>query len=1306
MTSIRSRSLGLGAIGTILVAFSLCSCGGGGTTESSGPPPPPPPASNFTIVSLAAKHLVFDSTRQLLYASISSADPQDPNTVAVIAPGTGTVMATIPVGHNPNELALSRDAKYLYVGADGDGTVQRIDLSSQQVVLTIPLAGDRTALSMSVMPGSSSTVAVDLGIPFTSPPSGGIAIFDDATARPNTITADEPSVDQIAFSDSGDTLYGAEIATSGWAFSRFNVDANGLTLRDSFPQIFQGYADGMVYSNGKIYTYHGWVFDPTDMNLLGSFPFSGAQPPFIDSAGHAYYPVSPSTSPVVVNQFATSNYVKTGSLSITPSNNIYYTDLVGTGGNDFAFVGGPPNVSSSAIIISTQAVSSIPASTPTLSNLPVNHLVYDSTRQRIYASVPSSAGSSGNSIAVINPVTSAIETFIPVGSEPDVMALSSDASYLYVALDGAASIARVNLSGGAVDQTFPVGIDTGVGFAGAISIAAMPGSPGTVAVATRELAAITAEFQVIVFDNGVPRPNSTPPAGSSDLLAFSDSPDTLYGFDLGSFVTFHVDATGASAASLETPGLVLDRPNQMESDGGLVYASDGFAIDPSKPARAGIYPIGATRGFVVDDAAGEVYFLADDRLPNQGFSAIFAFDKNTFVYRGKMDVSAHWGQGFDLVECGASCFAYATSPGVTVVAADFTAATPPALSELPVYHLLYDPGRDLIYASVSGGVPGIGNSIVTIDPTSQTIQGSAYVGSEPDPMALSPDGSALYVGLDGAGSVVKVDLPAGTAEPPFWLGNNSISPGGGPLFAQSMSVMPGNPNVVAITRTNNNVAIFDNGAQLPSATDSPFITINSIAFGDASDLYGFDNATTGFDFYRMKVNASGVTISDDQPQLIYGFGTDIVFDSGFVYSTNGRVVDPIQDTIAETFSGASSGLSVALDDTANRAYFLTYNVNSQSSAIMGYQKDTSVLLGTQPVGPQQPYTAGLVPQSFDLIHYSSGLAYATATGNVVFANVSFPALPNLPLSQLPANHLIYDSTRQVIYASIPGRGGAAGDTIAVINPSTGGVVSSIPIGSEPGVMSLSSDNNYLYVGLQGAAVVKRINLGTQQVGLDFGLGADSFFGPKFAQDISVMPGNSSVVAVAQMYPGVVPPAAGVSIFNQGALLPNFLTSRQQSNSLAFSSNPSILYGFENDQTSFNFNRMQVDSNGVTLTDATGGLISGVATIRFDGGLIYSTTGTVVDPVATTVVGSFPGVGLADAVVLDDTLGRAFFLTYDSTAKTVSILAFNKATYQLIGSATVTGATAEGTDLARWGTDGFAVSTSNEIILIPNSSLAQ
>src|SRR3569832_975344 len=65
-------------------------------------------------------------------------------------------------------------------------------------------------------------------------------------------------------------------------------------------------------------------------------------------------------------------------------------------------------------------------------SLTTNDLVYSSSTGRIYASVPSRVGSSGNSLQAIDPTTGLVSSSTFVGSEPNKLAISDDGHSLYV----------------------------------------------------------------------------------------------------------------------------------------------------------------------------------------------------------------------------------------------------------------------------------------------------------------------------------------------------------------------------------------------------------------------------------------------------------------------------------------------------------------------------------------------------------------------------------------------------------------------------------------------------------------------------------------------------------------------------------------------------------------------------------------------------------------------------------------------------------------------------------------------------------
>jgi DNA-binding beta-propeller fold protein YncE len=136
--------------------------------------------------------------------------------------------------------------------------------------------------------------------------------------------------------------------------------------------------------------------------------------------------------------------------------------------------------------------------------------------------------------------------------------------------------------------------------------------------------------------------------------------------------------------------------------------------------------------------------------------------------------------------------------------------------------LLFNPVDGRIYASVPGTVPTYGNTVTAIDPATGALGPSVFVGSEPGKLALSDDGTTLYVALRGAPAVRVVDLTTLTAGLQFTLGSDPFA---GPFYADDMAVQPGHPNVVAVSLTyldltpgHAGVAIFDNGIARPART--------------------------------------------------------------------------------------------------------------------------------------------------------------------------------------------------------------------------------------------------------------------------------------------------------------------------------------------------------------------------------------------------------------------------------------------------------------------------------------------------------
>lgn len=309
------------------------------------------------------------------------------------------------------------------------------------------------------------------------------------------------------------------------------------------------------------------------------------------------------------------------------------------------------------------------------------------------------------------------------------------------------------------------------------------------------------------------------------------------------------------------------------------------------------------------------------------------------------------------------------------------------------------------------------------------------------------------------------------------------------------------------------------------------------------------------------------------------------------------------------------------------------------------------------------------------------------------------ALGAVKVLNLPANHMVYDSHRGLVYVSVPSRAGAMGNTVTAINPALGVISASVFVGSEPNSLGLSDDGKYLYVGIDGAAAVRRVDLASFTAGLQFQLGTDPFFGPLRAEDIEVQPGNPEVIAVSLVRPDVSPRHGGVAIYDHGIRRPNLTQEHTGSNRIEFSPDPSIIYGYNNETTEFGFRKLKVDSQGVTEINVTGDLISGFGSdIKQAAGLIFATSGEVVNPTIPTLLGTFTFSGdfsFPTSVLPEPGKDRVLFLTDGRT-----IESFRLSTFTPTGSSPLPPETS-GTpfDLVRWGTDGLAFRTSDDQVVI-------
>jgi hypothetical protein len=709
--------------------------------------------------------------------------------------------------------------------------------------------------------------------------------------------------------------------------------------------------------------------------------------------------------------------------------------------------------------------------------------------------------------------------------------------------------------------------------------------------------------------------------------------------------------------------------------------------------------------------------------------------------------------------------------------------------------LLYDPARQVIYASVPNSAPTNANTISVLDVNSLAITSFQPAGVNPNVLAISDDGQFLYAGISG--SVQRFTLPALTPDISYPLGSDFL---GAPHVALDLQVAPGAPHTTAVTigsvsfgpSLDGPPTIFDDATPRPVTPNNRQLC-DSLQWGaDATTLFCSSTQFTT-NLYLMAVDANGVSI---QQTVQNANANRIHRDRGtnILYGENGNSVDSSGLPVG---SFNTSGAMVP-DSSLNKAFFLDFGAAIHSYNLRHFTPITTISIpgingfpGNQiirwgqnglafttssgqiilvagnfldpiavpPPAPvvvptpapaptptaQTPTISSLSPSgaiaggpSFTItlngtnflnnsvVQFNSTALTTTfisstqlqatvPAGQITFAGVAQVAVANpaasggtsvsssflvgttqvggntLAVFNQPAKDIVFDPLRQVLYLTVPVTA-ANGNTVAVFDLATGTVIGSQFAGSNPNVLAISDDNQFLYSSLDGSAGVQRFNLSGILPDLEFSLGGGgSFPGAQVALDVQPAPGQPHTVAVSAAN------GKGISIFDDGVPRPTSFAIffANSLGSLQWSPDATQLFAGAADLVT-----LAVSPSGVTQNKTFSGVFGSGRRIHFDSttAAIYSDGGRIADPVTGSLLGTFttPGQqGFSSPLMVPDPILNAAFSLNGATLNVFNLRQFTAA-----GSITVPSLAGNPQRLVRWGKNGLAWNTdAGQLVLL-------
>lgn len=306
--------------------------------------------------------------------------------------------------------------------------------------------------------------------------------------------------------------------------------------------------------------------------------------------------------------------------------------------------------------------------------------------------------------------------------------------------------------------------------------------------------------------------------------------------------------------------------------------------------------------------------------------------------------------------------------------------------------------------------------------------------------------------------------------------------------------------------------------------------------------------------------------------------------------------------------------------------------------------------------------------------------------------------------------LAWDASSSLLYVGTADYDGEYPNSIVAIDAENGTVMNSRTVDPDPDVLSISSGDQYLYAGFNGATEATQFQLPALGSPLSWPLTNPLSSATFWAGDLEAAPVSAHTTAVTLFNQLSEPEeTGGLVIYDDQALRPTYVNGWGGGpappaiyDTLAWGPSDQLLTG----ACSFGCLSLtpisplyvfQVGVSGAAYVAANPPSFSlGNMHSDFGTGLIYSDDGSVANPTTQAIVGSYNGSGL---VAPDSTLNRVFILgqtAAQANTSSFTIESFNESSFAAVSSITINNVVGSPFEMIRWGTSGLAILTVNPV----------
>ena len=570
----------------------------------------------------------------------------------------------------------------------------------------------------------------------------------------------------------------------------------------------------------------------------------------------------------------------------------------------------------------------VPRLTPSLRDIDVNDAFYDAAGDRLYVTTDTG-------LSVIDPDSLGTLDSVTLAGMPAAVTVSDDGQVVWVGFDTLSEVASLDASDLSETGRYTLPVDPDFSFNRfARFMRTAPGLPGRLVISTRN------SSDTLVLENGVFLAN--------ELSGIDNAPSRFEFRDANTIIGVNADTSlyPAILASIDASGLNVDKSipelaggfgQQIDVSGGKIWSSAGSIGDIDNELRLGKVDydlpgiILFADGVVVAEAEDRAYFI-------NVFDGLQIYDPGTLLAKG--------GYAFNSLGTGRLVGFFDSGDALLVVTdlriarfdkAPFTdnvANRDCSTSDLggqlgPQVYIqidcefndaVYDPGRDLLYATVPSIAGNNGNSLAFIDPQTGNIQQFLFLGSEPDDLALSATGAYLYVVLSESSTLAVVNLQTQALEEILPLGLDDLR--GDPRIPEVVAAADSNDTTIAVV-SSSGTGIWSSGTRL-AMEDTRRLDLNA-------ELYFLQNdqqllTAEGRDLTFFDVTAIGLENRSEVRNTDYlGGGKK---KGSLLYDALRNVFDPAAQQVVATCP-TSNVSGVEPDPDSDDIYYFVPGFDSQ-----------------------------------------------------------------------------------------------------------------------------------------------------------------------------------------------------------------------------------------------------------------------------------------------------------------------------------------------------------------------------------------